>query len=169
MFERFFGARVEDIIGKTDYSFVDRELADSFVENDRWAMAAMKPTSNEEWVTFVDDGHRILLETIKTPMYNDQGTLIGILGIGRDITAHKQAEETLRLSEAKTHSIIDNIGIGIALISPSMEVLELNHQMREWFPDIDIGQRSICYRVFKTRRSRRSVKIVRLARHCGTD
>jgi two-component system, cell cycle sensor histidine kinase and response regulator CckA len=148
MFERFFGAREEDIIGKTDYAFVDRELADSFVENDRRAIAAMEPTSNEEWVTFADDGHRALLETIKTPMYNDEGTLIGILGIGRDITARKQAEETLRVSEAKIHSILDNIGIGVALISPNMEVLELNRQIREWFPDIDVGQRSICYRVF---------------------
>ena len=148
MFERFFGAREEDIIGRTDYSFVDRKLADSFVENDRRAIAAMKPTSNEEWVTFADDGHRALLETIKTPLYNDKGTLIGILGIGRDITARKQVEETLRASEAKIQSILDNIGIGVALISPNMEVLELNHQMREWFPDIDAGQRSICYRVF---------------------
>jgi two-component system, cell cycle sensor histidine kinase and response regulator CckA len=148
MFERFFGAREEDIIGRTDYAFVDQTLADSFVENDRRAIAAMKPTSNEEWVTFADDGHRALLETIKTPMYNDEGTLIGILGIGRDITARKQAEETLRLSEAKIHSILNNIGIGVALISPNMEVLELNRQMREWFPDIDIGQPSICYRVF---------------------
>ncbi|OQX16441.1 MAG: hypothetical protein BWK76_11675 [Desulfobulbaceae bacterium A2] len=147
-FERFFGAREEDIIGRTDYSFVDRNLADSFVENDHRAMAAMKPTSNEEWITFADDGHRALLETIKTPMYNDEGTLIGILGIGRDITARKQVEETLRVSEAKTHSILDNIGTGVALISPNMEVLELNHQMREWFPDIDIGQCSICFRVF---------------------
>jgi two-component system, cell cycle sensor histidine kinase and response regulator CckA len=147
MFERFFGAREEDIIGRTDYSFVDRALADSFVENDRRAMAAIKPTSNEEWVTFADDGHRVLLETIKTPMYNDEGTLLGVLGIGRDITARKQVEETLRVSEAKIQSILNNIGTGVALISPNMEVLELNQQMREWFPDIDVGQRSICYRV----------------------
>ena len=148
IFERFFGAKEEYIIGKTDYSFVDRKLADSFVENDRRAMAALKPTCNEEWVTFADDGHRALLETIKTPLYNDQGTIVGVLGIGRDITARKQVEETLRLSEAKIKSILDNIGTGVALISSNMEVLELNHQMREWFPDIDIGQRPICYRVF---------------------
>jgi PAS domain S-box-containing protein len=148
MFERFFGAKEENIIGKNDYSFVDREIADSFVENDRLAIAAMKPTSNEEWVTFADDGHRALLETIKTPIYNDKGALIGILGIGRDITARKQAEETLKLSEAKTQSILDNVGIGVALISPNMEILELNRQMRKWFPDIAVEQHSICYRVF---------------------
>ena len=39
MFERFFGARESDIIGKTDYNFVDVELADFFRENDRVAMS----------------------------------------------------------------------------------------------------------------------------------
>jgi len=92
MFERFFGARGVDIIGKTDYDFVDRELADFFRMNDRNAMESGKPTSNEEWITFADNGQRVLLETIKTPMYDLNGDLIGILGIGRDITERKLAE-----------------------------------------------------------------------------
>lgn len=75
MFERFFGARVADIVGKTDYDFVDRELANFFRERDRKAMAAGKPSSNEEWITFADDGHRALLDTIKTPMF-DAGEIL---------------------------------------------------------------------------------------------
>ena len=93
IFERFFGAGETEIIGKTDYDFVDRELADFFVDNDCKAMAKGRPSTNEEWITFADDGHRALLETIKTPMYDDRGTLIGVLGIGRDITERKRAEE----------------------------------------------------------------------------
>ncbi|MEX2602731.1 MAG: PAS domain S-box protein, partial [Gracilimonas sp.] len=99
MFERFFGARETDIIGKTDYDFIDRELADFFLENDRKAMEAGKPTSNEEWVTFADDGHRAFLDTIKTSIYDSDGTLLGVLGIGRDITERKRAE--MELIEAK--------------------------------------------------------------------
>ena len=44
-------------------------------------------------MTFADDGHRALLETKKTPMIDDQGGLIGVLGIARDITKRKMAEE----------------------------------------------------------------------------
>ena len=101
MFERFFGAKEADIIGKTDYDFVDKELADFFREKDRTAMAAGKPSSNEEWITFADDGHRALLDTIKTPMFNVEGELIGVLGIARDITDRKRSEEELsRLNRA---------------------------------------------------------------------
>ena len=92
MFERFFGAKEVDIVGKTDYDFVDRELADSFREHDNKAMAAGKTTSNEEWITFADDGHRVFLDTIKTPMYDAWGTLSGVLGIGRDITDRRAVD-----------------------------------------------------------------------------
>ena len=47
-FERLFGAREGEIIGKTDYDFVDQELADFFRANDRAAILAGKPRRNEE-------------------------------------------------------------------------------------------------------------------------
>jgi PAS domain S-box-containing protein len=92
-FESFFGAKDKDIIGKTDYDFVDKELADFFRNHDKAAIAKGKPSKNEEEVTFADDGHREILETIKTPIYRNDGQLVGVLGIGRDITERKRAEE----------------------------------------------------------------------------
>ena len=102
-FEQFFGATEAEIVGKTDYDFVDKQLADSFREHDRKAMAAGGPSVNEELVTFASDGHQELLETVKCPMVNRQGQLTGVLGIGRDITARKQAEERLRESNQLLH------------------------------------------------------------------
>jgi PAS domain S-box-containing protein len=101
MFERLFGAEKKDIIGKTDYDFVDRELADFFREHNRKAMAAGKPSSNEEWLTFADDGYQGLFDTIKTPMCNAHGKLIGVLGIARNITDRKRVDKALRESEER--------------------------------------------------------------------
>lgn len=91
-FEQFFGAKEADIIGKTDYDFVDKEVADSFRDNDRKAMEACGASVNEEQLTFVTTGYAGVFETIKTPMLDAQGHLIGVLGISRDITERKQAQ-----------------------------------------------------------------------------
>ncbi len=97
-FERFFGATESEIRGKTDYDFISKEQADLFRDNDQKAIMANNPVINEEWVTYADDGHRELLETIKTPVYNLSGELIGVLGIARDITERVRAEEQLRIA-----------------------------------------------------------------------
>jgi PAS domain S-box-containing protein len=101
MFSRFFGASERDIVGRTDYEFVNKELADSFRANDRAATEAGKPSINEEWITFATDGYHGLFETIKTPMRDQEGNPIGILGIARDITGRRRVEEALRKSEAE--------------------------------------------------------------------
>ena len=95
-FEQLFGASEAQIVGKTDYDFVGKELADFFRANDQAAIAADKPLINEEEVAFTSDGHRELLETIKTPMRDTDGKLIGVLGIGRDITSARKAQAALR-------------------------------------------------------------------------
>lgn len=100
-FERLFGASEEEIVGKTDYDFLTKEEADFFRSMDKEAIAFGKPHSNEEWITYANDGHRALLETIKTPMIDSLGKLIGVLGIGRDITERKRSEDRLKESEAR--------------------------------------------------------------------
>lgn len=95
-FEQFFGATEDEIIGKTDYDFVNTELANAFRKYDRIAMEQATPSTNEEWVVFADDGHNELLETTKVRLCDAQGNTIGIIGIGHDITERKQAEQKLQ-------------------------------------------------------------------------
>ncbi len=95
-FEDFFGAVEAEIIGKTDYDFLNQELADFFRHHDKKAMFNNAKTINEEWLTFAKDGHRELVETTKTPMYNDKGELLGILGISHDITDRVKSTHLLK-------------------------------------------------------------------------
>ena len=98
-FENLFNAPEAEIIGKTDHDFVDRDLADFFREKDLAAMHAGRPSRNEEWVTFARDGQRRLLETLKTPVRDAAGALIGVLGISRDITTYREVQKDLREAE----------------------------------------------------------------------
>jgi PAS domain S-box-containing protein len=65
-----------------------------------------------------------------------------------EIEKHRRTEEDLRASEERFHGIFDYIGVGIALISPEMEILTLNPQMNEWFPHLDTDLKPLCYRSF---------------------
>ena len=79
-FERFFGAAEAAIVGRTDYDFVERELADSFRAHDAAALAADGPSVNEDWLSFAADGYRGLFETIKTPLRDAAGQPVGVVG-----------------------------------------------------------------------------------------
>ena len=97
VFEGFFGAPESAILGKTDFDYVDPDLADSFRQKDLEAMLAGQPIRNEEWVRFADDGHPALLEILKTPLRDRNGKVLGVLGIARDITEREHASRQLAL------------------------------------------------------------------------
>jgi len=104
-FEEFLGAAECDIVGKTDYEFVHAELADAFRHHDQRAMDLGDSVKNEEWIQFAGDGHRELIETIKTPVFDDQERLLGVLGVGRNITERRNDEARIRsLSQAVEQS-----------------------------------------------------------------
>ncbi len=114
-FEQLYGATEKEIVGKTDYDFVNKELADFFTQKDNEAAVAGKPGVNEEKLTFAD-GHTEIVETIKTPIYESDGTLMGVLGIGRDITQRKKAEQELIRNEALISTAVENLPIIFYLI-----------------------------------------------------
>jgi len=93
-FEEFLGKSREEIIGHTDEDIFPKEIAEFFRENDRIMMAQNKARHNEEWITY-PDGRRILIDTLKAPLVSADGKVIGLLGVSRDITARKQAEDAL--------------------------------------------------------------------------
>lgn len=96
VFENLFGAKESEIIGKTDYDFVDKKTADSFRENDLKSIEANGPSRNEETLRFAANGYTALFETIKNPMYNVTGQLIGVLGIARNISQWRKDQHDLR-------------------------------------------------------------------------
>jgi PAS domain S-box-containing protein len=94
------------------------------------------------------EGHYIDVECNISLVKDDKGNNIAGIAIIRDITGSKKVEEALLESEERFRSVVNNVAIGISLISPNMEILSLNSQMQQWFPEADASKKPICYRTF---------------------
>ncbi len=90
------GATPENILGKTDYDFFPTALADQFRADDLEAANSTQPVVREEWVTYLADGHKGLLETVKKAVLGKNGQLVGVLGIARDVTKARNLLEDLQ-------------------------------------------------------------------------
>ncbi len=93
-------ASPEEMIGKTDFDFHDAEDARGFYENEQHIMATGEPMlAVEERIIRKHTGDEYWVFTSKIPLHAEDGTIVGIIGIGRDITERKQAESALRKAE----------------------------------------------------------------------
>ena len=117
---RCTGAASEaDLLGKTDDEFYPPEVAAAFTADDKQVFQSGQPILNREEPTTWADGTRGWQLTSKVPLRNNTGEVIGLVGIGHDITARKQAEaerERLQaqLVQAQKMEVVGRLAGGIA-------------------------------------------------------
>ena len=97
-FAQMLGQTEANIIGKTEDQLVARELADFFRHNDQQALKTTDLHRYEQLIS-VNNQEQYLLDTLKVAVRDEQGEAVGILGIGRDISAQKDAEKQLSLAK----------------------------------------------------------------------
>ncbi len=85
-----------EAMGKTDFDFYPKEIAEGFYANDQSVLKTGKPILNREEFFISPEGEKSWLLTSKLPLKDEQGTIVGIIGIGRDITKRKLAEESIQ-------------------------------------------------------------------------
>ena len=128
-FAAFNGTDVSGILGKTDYDFLPKSVADEFARNDALLMNEGKDVAQREWLTSAD-GKRILLDTIKTVIRFRDGTVGGILGVCRDITEQFLAGERLQQNAVELRTYIENAPYGIAMLDDEGRYVDLNPAVR---------------------------------------
>ncbi|WP_228052845.1 PAS domain S-box protein [Nodosilinea sp. LEGE 07298] len=94
------GFAPEELVGKTDYDIWPPELAQAYRDDDA-AVIALKQQQRVEEPLVAEDGRRLWIDTIKTPVFGEGGEIVGTVGIAIDVTDRKQAEADLSQSKAR--------------------------------------------------------------------
>jgi len=103
-----------DVIGKTDFDLFPKEIAEKFHKDDLQVLSGIPVQNREEY--FLDkSGKKRWLLTTKIPMRDVSGKIAGIVGIGRDITLRKEAEEAYKEAAEKFQLIYDNAFDGMSI------------------------------------------------------
>jgi len=121
----------DEIVGKTDYDFYPRELAEKYRADDNRIMESGETEDIEE--KYIQDGKEVFVHTVKTPVKDEQGNIVGVLGIFWDITDQKKAEEVVHQSEERYRSLVENIDLGITLIGNDYKIIMTNKAQGTFF------------------------------------
>ncbi len=128
-FEKSCGVKPDDLVGKTDLDIWPRDLAERYGAEDKEVMESGKRKQVEESLTD-NEGNAFWIETIKTPIYDEQGKVIGTAGIARDITGRKQAEEDKQKNFEQLRKALGSTIQAIATIVEMRDPYTAGHQHR---------------------------------------
>ncbi len=90
------------LIGKSDFDFYEEKLAQPYFEDEQRIMKEGIPMISKEEKGLDLEGNEVFVSTTKIPIRDSHNNVIGIIGIGRDITPQKEAEKKLK---EKTESL----------------------------------------------------------------
>jgi PAS domain S-box-containing protein len=96
-YARDLGITPDQIIGKTDYDFFPKKIAEQYIKADRRIIASGNITDLEE--KYIVDGQEEWVQTIKTPIKDSEANVTGVLGVFWNITERKRSQDALRRRE----------------------------------------------------------------------
>jgi methyl-accepting chemotaxis protein len=134
---RVMGAKTPgELLGKNDFDFHPRELAARYHEDEQAIIRSGKPLLAREEDCRDPDGHLMHLQTTKIPLRDAGGTVTGLVGIGRDITARVVEARALDGAVRESREVIQGVLAGasdrrIAMSGKSGNLLLLAQSINE--------------------------------------
>ena len=99
-FSKYIGIEEEELIGNTDFDYFSHESAAKYHESDRMLIEENKTMRSAEWIT-MQDGRRLLMDTLKVLYRDKAGKALGIMAISRDITELEEVKTNLEEAKEK--------------------------------------------------------------------
>ena len=130
------GSDNQTIVGRSDFDFYDQEFASAFFDDEQKVMNTCRPIIGKV-EKVIRDGEEVWRDSTKIPLLDKSGSTVGLFGISRDITEHKQnernlAEATTQLADASrlagkaeiADDVIHNVSDVLNSINIALHTLE---------------------------------------------
>ncbi|MDD3032015.1 MAG: PAS domain S-box protein, partial [Atribacterota bacterium] len=127
------GTTPEEMIGKTDFDYFLPEIARQSFIDDKQIIESGKPIINKKEEIVRLDKKRQWVSVTKVPWYNKKGEIIGIIGITRDISLQKKAEEALRKSQQEFASLFQSNPEATIYLDKKGNIKNINSRFTELF------------------------------------
>ncbi|MEW6646231.1 MAG: EAL domain-containing protein [Pseudomonadota bacterium] len=115
------GVATEAITGKSDFDFFPAELAEAYRSVDRQVIASGELDEREE--PYVKDGETRYIHTVKTPLRDERGRTLGLLGVFWDVTAQREVDAQLRQAAA----VFESTAEGVMIIGVDGRIVAVNN------------------------------------------
>jgi len=129
-------ASTDEVIGKTDFDYYPPELATQYYTDDMAVLQSGQPMINHEEPATTADGGKGWMLTSKVPVYDNEGKVIGLVGIGRDITERKLTEKGL-IQRSKEIDVLYQASQQLSRTLDLNEIYQIAYQVISEIMDCD--------------------------------
>lgn len=108
-YAKLLNVSAEEVVGKNDFDFFPRELAEKYRDDDKRVMETGQTLEFDE--DYDEHGKRMWIHTLKAPVRDTAGKIVGVLATFWDVTEHRLAEEKIHLQAAALETAANGIVI----------------------------------------------------------
>ena len=127
------GMAPEEMIGKTDFNFFPKEIAMQSFADDNHIMESGRSIIDKIEKIIHLDKREYWASVTKVPWYDEEGSITGVIGITRDITQRKQAEEAVKKSQQEFVSLFHSSPEALVYLDEKSDILNVNPRFTELF------------------------------------
>jgi PAS domain S-box-containing protein len=131
---RMGAASTDELLGKSDFDYYQTDLAAKYARDEQQIMQSGQPVINREEPTIDASTGQIGWHlTTEAPLRDEKGNVVGLVGVGHDITKRKQAEDALRESNQALKALVDASPLAIACVDRAGNVTMANPATERMF------------------------------------